>query len=428
MASCHNSLVGHSGARQLLKRVRISFPGMHITLKDCSEFVLRCGNCQINFDRHEHGIESTRVIEEKQHETPFVNWQTDDLHIGLDKHGFIYIQLWVDTVSRAVELYAKKDVTASSAVYPLCDITSRYGTPVSIASDKGPGFANQIIDEFISLLGTAKRTPKMASRPQALGMVERKNQNVLDLLRALVIDNSAIRLEWSQYLPFVRLSLWLLYNRDTQLRPIDFLGGAIKLRLFECIPNKDTHPSIAEIALAAESIRVIALNFQKAQDFKRLAAEPTPTTIFKTGSLVLVRKVNNSVSLRKHKLDPALKGPFRVTGQDGSAVMMKDLNSLKQMPNRHVSECVQFFENEHIAPHEWAANNSDLYLVDEILNHRPRKGISLQQMKKVSDVELLVKWTGFEEPSWNDSHSLVDLIALREYVLTRPELKTIFKF
>ena len=427
LASCHNSIVGHSGAKQLLKRIRSSFPGLHITMKQCSDFVLRCGNCQINFDRHEHGIGSTRVIEEKQL-TPFENWQTDHLFIGLDEQGNSYIQVWVDPVSRAVELYPKKDITAESSVYALCDIISRYGVPKIIMSDLGKDYVNKLIEQFISFMGTVKRTPKMASRPQGLAMVERKNQDILALLRALVIDNMVIRLNWTPYIPFVRRSLWLLYNRDTQLRPIDFLGGAIKLRLFENIPNEETHPSIAEIALAVESIRVIALNFQKATDFKRLAVEPTPTTIFETGSLVLVRKVNNSVSLRKHKLDPALKGPFKVTGQNGSAVMMKDLNSLKQMPNRHVSECVQFFENEHIAPHEWAANNSDMYIVDEILNHRPRKGISLAQMKIFSDVELLVKWTGFEEPSWNDSHTLLDLIALREYVLTRPELKTIFKF
>ena len=267
----------------------------------------------------------------------------------------------------------------------------------------------------------------MAARPQCLGLVERKNEDILAFIRALVIDNIAIKDNWSPYLPFVRRALWLLRNRFTQMRPIDFLGGAITLNLFETLPSEDTHPSIAEIAIAAESSRVKALNFQKAKDFKRLASDSMPTTIFEIGSLVLVRKINNSVSLRKHKLDSALKGPYRVTGQDGSAVMMKDLISLKQMPNRHVSECVQFFDNEHIAPHEWAAGNSDLYLVEEILNHRPREGISSEQMKTFSDVEFLVKWTGFEEPSWNDSHTLLDLIALREYVLTHPELQAIFK-
>ena len=189
----------------------------------------------------------------KQHEKPFVNcWQTDDLFIGDDRIRLLLhsTMCWHGLESRWT-LFEERCNRVGLCLF-LVRLYVSLRMPHSISSDKGPGFANQTIEGFLSLLiPQSARQRWQVSRPQGLSIVEQNNQDVLALLDLKSLTTSLFGRN-GHYLPFVSREPSDCSATETQFRPIIFLGDAIMLDLFERLPNEDNHPSIAEIVLAAK--------------------------------------------------------------------------------------------------------------------------------------------------------------------------------
>ena len=188
----------------------------------------------------------------------------------------IYIQVWVCDVTRAVELYAMKDIKAASSVHNYLDIESRYGPITQISSDNGSDFASHLLESLTAALNAISRHP-VADRPQAIGITERKNSSILGALRAMVIDNKLIQSKWSIYLPLVRKQLWLIRNRFTKCRPIDYYGGLVKLEESFQSPQAHAtalHPDIKDAVQVARDLHRRTLRFQYAANTAKLATLP----------------------------------------------------------------------------------------------------------------------------------------------------------
>ena len=108
----------------------------------------------------------------------------------------------VDSFSRWIELFHCKDSTAESACRCLLEHFGRFGSPNFIRSDRGPHFANELIEKFLLAAGTPHNLTLAYSKEEN-SIVERVNKEVNRHLPSFVFET----LEMDQYklcLPFVQ--------------------------------------------------------------------------------------------------------------------------------------------------------------------------------------------------------------------------------
>jgi Integrase core domain len=68
--------------------------------------------------------------------------------------GFILV--FVDTFTRWVELFPTIDATAALAAQALLQHFRRFGAPSQLRSDNRPQFIADLIQEFLSVIGTCR--------------------------------------------------------------------------------------------------------------------------------------------------------------------------------------------------------------------------------------------------------------------------------
>jgi transposase InsO family protein len=119
-----------------------------------------------------------------------------------DEAGNKYVLVVIDTFTRYLELYACSAIDGKTVVLALLQHVGRYGVPTCIQSDRGPEFVNELIEEFVKVIGTEHvKTVRYSKEENAV--VERCNREVLRHVRGLVyqIGNGNA---WSRYLPLVQ--------------------------------------------------------------------------------------------------------------------------------------------------------------------------------------------------------------------------------
>jgi hypothetical protein len=62
-----------------------------------------------------------------------------------DQDGFKYIIVIIDSFTRFIELYKAKDLTGTTAAQVVLQHVGRYGTPMTILSDNGTQFKNELV-------------------------------------------------------------------------------------------------------------------------------------------------------------------------------------------------------------------------------------------------------------------------------------------
>ncbi len=118
-----------------------------------------------------------------------------------DEDGNCYIVSMIDCFSRVVELVAAKDATARSAAKAIISIL-RYGMIEEILSDNGPQFIADTIEEMLKYFDIFHRYT-LPYRPQANGINERANREIMRHFRSIVFDKK-VKNTWSVSLPLVQ--------------------------------------------------------------------------------------------------------------------------------------------------------------------------------------------------------------------------------
>jgi transposase InsO family protein len=103
----------------------------------------------------------------------------------------------IDTFTRWVELYAVPNATAECLLIHF----GRFGSPTVIRSDKGPHFANTLIEQFLKATRTLQNLT-LAYSSQENAIVKRNNKEINRHLRALTFDTNSVN-DYQQLLPFV---------------------------------------------------------------------------------------------------------------------------------------------------------------------------------------------------------------------------------
>ncbi len=139
--------------------------------------------------------------------------------------GANYFFTVIDELSNFVVLIPTMGATATETARALLQISGRYGAIFSIKlmSDHGSHFENQIIDEYCAFFGMNHRYA-LPYRPQANGIVERANQEVLRHLRHIVFDYRVLT-TWDVFLPMVQRIMNASFNTAINTSPARLIFG-----------------------------------------------------------------------------------------------------------------------------------------------------------------------------------------------------------
>ena len=96
-------------------------------------------------------------------------------------------------------LYASIDATALSAAKVPFLFAGLFGAQTQILSDKGPQYVNELIKEFLYIMGSDHQLTSAYSH-QENALVERANKEVLQRLRTIIFHQKIIT-RWSLALP-----------------------------------------------------------------------------------------------------------------------------------------------------------------------------------------------------------------------------------
>jgi hypothetical protein len=321
-----------------------------------------------------------------------------------DAYGNQHVLVMIDCFSRFVELYPIRNVDAINTAPCLIDFVSRYGEPSYILSDRGPQFVNRLISRTVDVLG-AKYILTMAYSKEENAIVERSNKEVMRHLRNIL---SELRTHaWSDALPLVRRIMNASTVDTIGVSPARIIfGNSVQLEHSVLIqgvqynvPVDEDNPATKQwldkmIAMQRRVIRA-AQNEQLLGDVHNLATrQKGEVTSIPVDSYVLLAYPSSLGGDNRppSKLHARWRGPFRVLAvkPGGVQYVLQDLVTMKESLH-HIQELKPFeWDSEFVDPVEVARSNQNEFHIHSIKAHRGN-------WKKVSTLEFLVSWTGYDE-------------------------------
>ncbi|MCO5569834.1 hypothetical protein L7F22_023548 [Adiantum nelumboides] len=238
----HEEACGRHFAQELTaKKILLSgyvWPSLHI---DVQHWCKSCHNCQVNGNKHLlHGPRQLVLAN-----GPFEKWGIDAMGpLPRTKNGKLYILVAIDYMTRWVEAQSVTRVnekTVSRFVYT--HICCRFGTPLEIVSDNGPGFKKGLLTEVCEELHILHRhsTPYY---PQSNGLVEKANGIIAGIIRKMVKNKTKL---WDDFLDGALWAYRTTYKEATEFTPFHLVYGQEALQPIELnIPTMRLHGKAAQ--------------------------------------------------------------------------------------------------------------------------------------------------------------------------------------
>ena len=170
---------GHQGIIKTKQRLRTKVWWPHME-RDSEDFVKSCVPCQAN---------GTGFRPEEIQPTPIPDgpWKELAIDIAGDFPTGEYIVVLIDYYSRWPEILITKSITSSTIITWLKKVFACHGLPEKLTSDNGPQFSSAEFAQYLSSNSVHhhKVTPYW---PQANGLVERMNRNLLKAIRCASLE------------------------------------------------------------------------------------------------------------------------------------------------------------------------------------------------------------------------------------------------
>ena len=416
----HNAVSGHFGVKRTvanLKQAGHSWEGMK---EDVEAFIHGCPKCQKGSSGK--GLAEEVVATTIMAGAPFQKVSFDTMGpFPPDEDGNCYIVVAIDCFSRVVELKATKDASAESAALLMLEVFGRYGPPLMVHSDNGQQYVAKLIKEFLKLLSVAQSTT-LPYRPQANGICERANGEVMRHLRAITMEDHEVRKVWSRYLPLVARIMNYSFHSAIGTYPARVLFGdncrGLSLPgkvLFDpsSLSGGDKQGYVAGLCKAQQAITAAASQYQdkvinsRAAKFKAAGELVT----LANGDFVLATYPSRHPS----KLSPRWRGPYVVLGGAGSnSYRLQHLNDSSKEEVLHVSRLARY-DNSHGNPELVAQMDRGEDVIEVILEHTPPGPF---QKGKRKGLDFRVRWEGYSEEhdTWIPYMEIRDCEALDKYM------------
>ncbi|KAJ1167474.1 hypothetical protein NDU88_007865 [Pleurodeles waltl] len=233
---------------------------------------------------------------------PFSRMQMD--FIEMPVHGGLkYVLVIVCIFSHWIEAYpTRRNDSLTVAKLLLRELIPRFGFPISLESDRGSHFNDEVIKLLCAALNIEQKL-HCSYRPEASGLVEQMNGTLKSRMAKICASTN---LKWPDALPLVLMSMRNTPDRKTGLSPHEILMGRA-MRLPAVPANALLNITDDMVLDYCKGLADVVRSFSHQVEATTLLPIQGPGHALKAGDWVVVKK-----HVRKSCLEPRWKGPFQV--------------------------------------------------------------------------------------------------------------------
>ncbi|KAE9002974.1 hypothetical protein PR003_g16189 [Phytophthora rubi] len=404
----HCGAQGHRGQHAMVAHLRRLFAIEHLSAV-VSSFVGQCLLCL-----HSRG---GKIIPRPWGETIECSSRNEVLHFDFLYMGESYGQskyllVLKDHATHYGELVVADTADSSVVTEALLDWHSRFGIPPEWVSDNGTHFKNEVVAELCRRL-KSKQSFTLAYSPWINGSVERANRDILQVMRAMILEYKISYKDWVCLVPMVQSSL----NHTA----VPSLGNRAPVELFtglQCpTPLKEFYlPETGELQTVPDSDAIdefleklrssihdmhkdVEDQREKQRRLNKKRQRGENLVNFAVGDFVLRSRVDEK---RGNKLQVTWIGPYRVVRADSHSFRVQHLVTGDEQ-DVHASRLKMYADDslevtEELLDH--VASQGILLAVDSLKEHRWNEA--------TDDYELLVSWKGLQ-PIEDSYEPMLDL-------------------
>ena len=403
-----------------------------------------CVGCQKMRKRSTNSASTRRVISG----SPFSDLSIDILKLKFpDAYGNQYVVVIVDNFSHWVSTYACANKSAVCAARALLHHIGVFGVPLRLRSDGGGEFCNDIIRQLSSLVDL-KQLVIQPYLHTANGIVERVNRSILEKLRFMLFDRrirKQPKMQWTDLLPLAQRIINSSTHSSIGTSPARLIFGD-HIDLDRCILSKPAagvfNSPVADYVQQLSDMQFALL--EAANDHQlgvqaKLIAKSVrdnrdkPIKQLSVGDLVLIKPLSDFPT---DKLAPNQLGPqYVIELLAGGTIAVQNPHNMKRSV---VSDWqCELFDESLSASIEGIKSIAETdgfeYAVEAILAHGlltddddvdptplPSTHVRTQPAKCYA---FLIKWQGYETPTWIAFKAARRLPHFENYVDRFPNLK-----
>jgi hypothetical protein len=458
IAAVHNDLVGHAGTYVTLQRALKNtrhWGSRKQLIEDIDKFIRACPCCQKMRKRSSRSLVDRHVISG----SPFSEISVDLLKLPQpDAFGMAYVVVIVDNFSHWTSLVAVRNKSVFEAARAVVKVIGDFGVPMRIRSDGGAEFVNGILTGLLRMMGASHHVV-VPYAPTANGIVERANRAILERLREMIFSKRLVKHPehvWSDLLPLVQRSINASVHSATGTSPAKILFGD-NLDLDRCLL---THMPCARDLDVTKYVDALTYNQRiileeadahQSELCRKVvdAAHKAQRRKTKNGEVVVPRAkeiaVNDWVLVSPaktyplHKLSPRWLGPFRVLECSESSEVVTVEDTLKKRVRRFLRRQLELFDITKVADVEGlkrvAESDGFEFPVEQIMGHAlvEEGGVGVAPVQLPASFkrgtrpkrmfQFLIKWSGYEEPTWVEYKVASRLVQFPGYVAFLPGLR-----
>jgi transposase InsO family protein len=395
----HNSNVGHHGVERTLQKLQSSgknWTGMRLHVRT---YIARCPCCQMMSQVAPQIRANPFTL---SHSKPMHSLAIDTIGpLPEDEKGNKYLIAIIDIFSRFLEIYPAVDATALSAADAILQHTGRYGIPSVLISDSGSQYVNEIISQYLVLMGTDHHIT-LAYSKQENGIIERSNKEILRHLKAIIFERSILN-NWTKSLPLVQRIINSSVHDSIGVSPAQIIfGDSLNLNRGFIVSVEDKEKFDSEVIMTEYSkdmidrqAEIIAIA-QKHQtqvneqyiNSKNKKYKDIEVTTYPVNSYVLLGYPDTSLKKGPpNKFMTNWQGPYRVVSYIGNHYTILNLGTMKQ-ETVNIKRLKEFLEDDDIDPQQVANKATQRDIVERIVSHT---GNSNYRKK----MKFEVKWLGY---------------------------------
>jgi hypothetical protein len=415
----HDSVIaGHPGREvtAALMMRQFFWPGM---LAEIRQFVRNCDTCRRNSawrDRRQGFLKPLPI--------PDRTWREISIDFVVElplSKGYTNLVVITDRLGKGVILEPMKEITTEAVADVFVRSFYRYhGLPAAIVSDRGKQFVGHMWSRICKLLKIVRRV-STAYHPETDGSTERMNQTVEAYIRTFT---NYAQDNWVTLLPMAELAI---NNHDSattgvspfflshgyNVEPLQLSDEDLKLVRNKRSPIQQANDIVRKLKEATEWAQTaMAIAQQVQEDTTNRQRDQAPQ--YKVGDKVWLNLANVRTDRPSKKLD-AKNAKYTIIESIGSHSFR--LDTPQGIHNVFHSKLLRPAADDPLPsqrttdpqPAPRIVNNEEEYEVEGILKERlVRKGRGRTK-------QYLVKWVGYDRPTWEPASEFEDVEALDAY-------------